>query len=88
MLGKIQVLEVCMICVHMKSGIRDSVPGGRVFVLRVERAESVGGSLCAEAYMLIRRVVYTLYLSSAFLLRHFLHITDVISFVIPIVLQT
>lgn len=69
-------------------GVRDSVPGGRVFVLRVGRAEPVGGSLWAEAYMLIRRGVYTLYLSSAFLLRHFLHITDVISFAISIVPET
>lgn len=47
----------------------------------------MGGSLWAEAYTPIRRGLYTLYLSSTFLLRRFPHITDVISFVISIVLQ-
>lgn len=71
---------VC-ICVHVKMGVRDNIHGGRLLY-------SGGKSLWAEAYMLIRCGIYTLYLSSAFLLRHFLHITDIISFVISIVLTT
>lgn len=47
----------------------------------------MGGSPWAEEYTLIRRGLHTLYLSSTFLLRRFPHLTDVISFVISIVLQ-
>lgn len=74
---------------HVKMGIRDRVRRGKgVCAPGWKRSKSVGGSLWAEAYTLIRRGVCTLYLSSAFLLRHFLHITDVISFVISIILTT
>lgn len=79
--------EACMYTCTRENGHHRQRSQGERRLCSGREGPSVGGSPWAEEYTLIRRGLHTLYLSSTFLLRRFPHLTDVISFVISIVLQ-